>query len=75
VIPCKVGDKVRATVLRSYNGHTCTIYGDVVEVQPVVRVRYDICRHVDFIAPDFGKTVFLTREEAVEAALEKEGRA
>lgn len=73
VLPCKVGDKVRATVLRPYNGHTNTIFGEVIEIQPVIRVRYNQCRHIDFIAPDFGKTVFLTREEA-EAALAKEGK-
>ncbi|MEA4896144.1 MAG: hypothetical protein VB064_12925 [Oscillospiraceae bacterium] len=68
ILPCKVGDTVKATVLRPYNGHTDTIFGEVIEIQPVVRVRYNQCRHIDFIAPDFGKTVFLALSSA-EAAL------
>jgi hypothetical protein len=62
VLPCKVGDKVQAAVNRPFNGHNLTIHGEVIEIQPVVRVRHSEIRYVDFIATDFEKTVFLTQE-------------
>ena len=66
-LPCKVGDTVRAMVNRPYNGHDVTIFGTVTDAQAVIRVTHSGCRHIDFIAPDFGKTVFLTPEAAQKA--------
>lgn len=68
VLPCKVGDMVRATATRPYNDHTIAIDGIVSDIQTVVRVVYGECRYIDFLISDFGKTVFLTRAEA-EAAI------
>lgn len=63
ILPCKVGDKVKATVLRPYNGHTATIHGEVVGVSIIdkitIRVSYDSCRTIDFLDTDFGDTVFV----------------
>ncbi len=72
-LPCKVGDSVTATVLRPYNGHELTIHGEIIDVQTVARVKYDSCRHVDFLASDFGKTIFLTESEAKAALQAQEG--
>lgn len=71
-LPCKVGDTVMADVCRPYNGHTATICGEVSDVQTVVRVKYNSCRHIDFVASDFGKTVFLSYEAATAALKERE---
>lgn len=68
VLPCKVGDKVTAKVLRPYNGHELSIQGEVTDIELVFRVQYDSYRHVDFLASDYGKTVF--PREAAEKALE-----
>ncbi len=69
VLPCKVGDKVTAKVLRPYNGHELSIQGEVTDIELVFRVQYDSYRHVDFLASDYGKTVF--PREAAEKALER----
>lgn len=70
ILPCKRGDTVEATVLRPYNGNTFTIYGKVCDIQPVVRVISEHFRPVDFLASDFGKTVFL--KDAEKALKERE---
>lgn len=62
-LPCKAGDAITATVLRPYNGHSAKIQGEVSDVQIVVRVVYDGGRHIDFLSDDFGKTLFLTKDE------------
>lgn len=63
VLPCKVGDKVKATVLRPYNGNTATIHGEVIGIfitdKIMIRVSYDSCRTIDFRDTDFGETVFV----------------
>lgn len=69
---CKKGDHVRATVIRPYNGHELTIFGDVVDVQVVFRVSHSVCRYTDFLNSDFGKTVFFAPEAAVAALKEQE---
>jgi len=61
-MPCKIGDMVKATVLRPYNGHEATIYGKVVAIsenKKVIRVSYNSGRTIDFYDTDFGKTVFV----------------
>lgn len=71
---CKKGDHVRATVIRPYNGHELTIFGDVVDVQVVFRVSHSVCRYTDFLNSDFGKTVFFAPEAAEAALKEQEGQ-
>ncbi len=76
-LPCKVGDTVMATVLRPFNGHTVTIYGEVVaiastEKMTIARVKYNFNKMMDFPIKDFGKTVFLTKEAAEQATNERE---
>lgn len=71
-LPCEVGDSVQATVNRPYNGHDAIIRGAVTDVKLVVRVKYNSCRFINFLASDFGKTVFLTQEEAEQALKERE---
>lgn len=82
VLPCKVGDTVKATVLRPYNGHEAHIQGEVIGIaitdaitnKIFIRVVYNQCRYIDFLPDDFGKTVFLTRAAAL-AALAGDGEA
>ena len=62
-LPCNIGDTVRAVVNRPYNGHDLTIFGDVSDIQTIVRVAHSGCRHVNFLISDFEKTVFLTKKE------------
>ncbi len=64
-LPCKVGEAVRAIVNRPFNGNNLTIFGEVSDIQTVVRVVHSGCRYVNFLISDFGKTVFLTEEEAL----------
>ena len=70
-LACKVGDMVKATVLRPYNGHEVTIRGIVTAINMadkiIIQVLYDSCRTINFYDTDFGKTIFLTHEEAVNA--------
>lgn len=65
-LPCKVGDKVRAIVYRPCNGRNSTIFGEVSDIQLVVRVMHSGCRHVDFLASDFGQTVSVINEKTEE---------
>jgi len=69
--PCKVGDRVIATVVRQYNGHKVTIHGRVTEIYPtthkgklrnVIRVFYDFDRVLNFYDTDFGKTIFVEND-------------
>lgn len=60
--PCKIGDKITATVFRPYNGHNATIHGEVIAMsadKKIVRVLYNSCRTIDFYDTDFGETVFV----------------
>lgn len=64
-ISYKIGDKVKATVFRQWNGNEATIYGKIValsENKKVVKVAYNSDRTIDFYANDFGKTVFVLEE-------------
>jgi hypothetical protein len=71
VLPCKVGDAVKATAYRPYNGHEATIFGKVAAIiitnKTFIRISYQQCRHIDVLDTDFGKTVFLIRETAINA--------
>lgn len=65
IIPYKIGDKVKATVCRPYNGHEAYIHGEIVgisEDKKVIRVLYDGCRTIDFYDTDFGKTLFIEKK-------------
>lgn len=56
--PCKVGDLVKAKVIRPYNGHEATIHGEVIAVtDQMFRVMYMTGRYMDFTMDDIGKTV------------------
>jgi hypothetical protein len=64
--PCKIGDKVKATVCRPYNGHEAYIHGEVVAIfedKKIIRVLYSGCKIIDFYYTDFGKTVFVEEEK------------
>jgi hypothetical protein len=64
MISAKIGDFIKATVYRPYNGHTTTIFGEVIAVTfSTFRVRYESCRHIDFLQDDIGNTVFFTNKE------------
>jgi hypothetical protein len=66
-LPCKIGDSVKALVLRPYNNHSGTIFGKVIGIiitqDIVIKVLYDSCRTIDFYDTDFGKTIFLVNKE------------
>jgi hypothetical protein len=65
-LPCKIGDKVKATVCRPYNRHEAYIHGEVVAIsedKKIIRVLYNGCRTIDFYDTDFGKTVFVEEEK------------
>lgn len=58
----KIGDKVKATVFRPYNGHEATIHGEIVAIsedKKVIKVSDDFNRIIDFYDTDFGKTIFV----------------
>ena len=69
VLPCKIGGRVFC-VLRYKN----EIVEDVVEdydiwsIKDGIKLRLSLLNHKSYVIGEFGKTVFLTREEA-EAAL------
>ena len=71
VLPCKIGEKVFC-ILRVKN----EIVEDVVEdydiwsIKAGIKLRLSLLNHNNYVIAEFGKTVFLTREEA-EAALAK----
>lgn len=70
-LPCKIGEKVFC-ILHGKN----EIVEDVVEdydiwsIKAGIKLRLSLLNHNDYVVAEFGKTVFLTREEA-EAALAK----
>lgn len=69
VLPCKIGGKVFC-ILHSKN----EVVEDVVEdydiwsIKDGIKLRISLLKYKDYVVGEFGKTVFLTREEA-EAAL------
>lgn len=71
VLPCKIGEKVFC-ILHGKN----EIVEDVVEdydiwsIKAGIKLRLSLLNHNDYVVGEFGKTVFLTREEA-ESALAK----
>ena len=66
-LPCKVGDVVKAKVVRPYNGNETIFNGKVTDIQTVIRVENYFERHINFLLSDIGETVFLL--EATEQAL------
>lgn len=67
ILPCKVGDIVKATVLRPFNNHTVHITGEVIAIRKnkdnaTIRVKYNDNRIIDFYDTDFGDTVFVIKE-------------
>lgn len=65
--PCKVGDTVKATVLRPFDNHTVHITGEVIAIRKnkdnaTIRVKYNGNRIIDFYDTDFGDTVFVIKE-------------
>lgn len=85
VLPCKVGDIIyrifdRWTKCSAYgeypDGYGCAGCEEKCDSEPIKvvlpimpKTLSELCRDI----PDFGKTVFLTREEAEKALKEKEG--
>ena len=71
ILPCKIGEKVFC-ILHSKR----EIVEDVVEdydiwsIKNGIKLRLSLLNHNDYVVAEFGKTVFLTREEA-EAALDR----
>lgn len=69
ILPCKIGEKVFC-ILHGKN----EIVEDVVEdydiwsIKAGIKLRISLLNHNDYVVAEFGKTVFMTREEA-EAAL------
>ena len=73
VPPCKVGDKIFYIV--NMKGHKA--FNDFVSDDTITKIGVTtkgiLCeRGIDFA--DFGKTVFLTREEAEKALAQREGK-
>ena len=67
-LPCKVGNKIYTVE----DGYVYDFKADTIEVRKE-NGKYIFCiAYMDFKAEDFGKTVFLTKEEA-EKALEEMG--
>ena len=72
VLPCKIGEKVFC-VLHAKN----EIVEDVVEdydiwsIKKGIKLRISLLNHKDYVVGEFGKTVFLTREEAEAAIAER----
>ena len=70
-LPCNIGEKVFC-ILHSKN----EIVEDVVEdydiwsIKNGIKLRISLLNYKDYVVAEFGKAVFLTREEA-EAALQK----
>lgn len=67
ILPCKVGDTVKATVLRPFNNHIAHITGEVIAIRKnkhnaTIRVKYNGDRIIDFYDTDFGDTVFVIKE-------------
>lgn len=69
IMPCKIGEKVFC-ILHGKND----VVEDVVEdydiwsIKSGIKLRLSLLNHNDYVIAEFGKSVFLTREEA-EAAL------
>ncbi len=74
VLPCKVGDTVYVTFS---NGHILPFIVDRIHIlansEVQVRLRDFFMETVRLSASEFGKTVFITSEEA-EAALQERGK-
>lgn len=69
VLPCKIGEKVFC-ILHSKNEIVEDIVDDydIWSIKNGIKLRISLLNHNDYVVAEFGKTVFLTREEA-EAAL------
>lgn len=63
LMPCRIGDKVSAKVVRPYNGHEFMIGGVVTDIKTMIRVMDDNRRPVDFFAEDIGQTVFIMSKQ------------
>lgn len=80
VLPCKVGDTVwivgavrklySAKVRTFFCGHTSTVCGS----DPYGHIHMIRTTECDIPMQEFGKTVFLSREEAEKALQEMEGK-
>ena len=74
VLPCKIGERVYCIM-----NHNSEIVEDVVDdydiwsVKDGIKLRLSLRDYDSYVIAEFGKTVFLTREEA-EAALDKENK-
>ena len=65
VLPCNIGERVFC-ILHNKN----EIVEDIVEdydiwsIKDGVKLRISLLNHKDYVVAEFGKTIFLTREEA-----------
>lgn len=76
-LPCKVGDTVWY-IDDDDDDYSLELLVTKIEVEENDYLRYharekDNCWKIGFIKDDFGKTVFLTKEEAEQALAEMEG--
>lgn len=71
VLPCKVGDTVYVTYGEGYRPHVVDRMYIFANNQVQVRMRHS-CTETLWLSAAFGKTVFLTREEAEAALKERE---
>ena len=69
VLPCKVGDTVYVSYGEGYRSCVVDRIHVLANNEVQIRMRHFITETLWLSASDFGKTVFLTREEA-EKALE-----
>ena len=55
-----IGTKVRAKVVRPYNGHELTIFGVITEINDTeFAIKPEIGNRISFMRSDIGVTVFL----------------
>jgi hypothetical protein len=54
-----IGTKVRAIVVRPYNGHELTIFGVIIKISDGSFIVKQDCKNIEFLISDIGKTVFL----------------
>lgn len=79
-MPCKVGDTVKATVLRPFDNHTVHIIGEVIAIRKnkknaTIRVKYNGNRIIDFYDTDFGDTIFVIKKSDEREKSSQQGKA
>ena len=73
VLPCKVGDTVWCVTNQNTIIEDCVKDFDIWSVRNGIKVRLTLETFNSYVVGEFGKTVFLTREEAEAALKEVQG--